>query len=514
MNKELSSILPVTITVELSSPGRDASECELLAPLTKMVESNGSGFTLKDALMISPQRDTREKTYHMSLDKRPYEVKTKHLPMSKKECKLAVVTDQSVYENLVRETTMEKYQRMLLSSISHEIRNPLNAVEGYLTMLKELAKEDEQDYIGKIRGAAQQVDLIVSGACDLLLNESKTTVLQPQHFDLAEITRSVLDIVSPNASKKALQLSLYPDSTVPRTICSDSKRYKVILFRLLANAVKFTEKGRIEVRSSYNERTKVLTTTVCDTGMGIADDAKEHLFQLYGNLDHANIYNPQGMGLGLALCKKIARILGGDISCSSVLGMGTSFTFTINNHDETPSTAGTAGTFSGLAFAELSFTAPTGEEVHQRVKLFYPPAASTFRRTANTVMQPNFDCSCAQVLIVDDEATNRTVLAHYLKSISVSSVGAENGAEGIRYVEQRMELNECCQRYKLILMDINMPIMDGTKATEELMRMFEKHPEARAPIVAVTAANIQRREDLQNLLSVGFNDVCMGCGVT
>ncbi len=451
--------------------------------------------------------------YHMTLDRKPYEVKTKYIPMSsKKECKIAVVTDQSVYENLLKETTMEKYQRMLLSSISHEIRNPLNAIEGYLTILKEQEREDMEDYIEKIHGSTQQVDLIVSGACDLLLNDNKTTVLQPQHFDLSELIESVVDIVRPNINKRSLMVDCNMESTVPRRISSDPKRYRIILFQLLANAVKYTERGKICVGTRYSPVDKTLTTTVSDTGVGITDEVKAKLFQLYNNMEKANVYNPQGMGLGLALCKKLSRILGGDIVCDSSVGSGSSFTFTINNYDERAPDVTKA--------PELRFSGPMGEEVRQNVKLLYPSPAlavaeTASHRNAQCIMSPpSYSCSCAQVLIVDDEATNRSVLSHYLKTISVASEGAENGAEGIRYVKQRLALSECCRKYKLIVMDINMPIMDGTEATAILMRLFEQNPGVKTPIVAVTAANLQTRDDLQKLLSVGFSDISIPERVT
>ncbi|MDR3549363.1 MAG: hybrid sensor histidine kinase/response regulator [Candidatus Pacebacteria bacterium] len=510
MNKELSLILGINRPLD-SSPNSTGDERSRLYrspdpdPFVHMVEVGDQEKSLREIMFGSKKWEENkheqdaEEVHHMTLEGKPYELKTKYIAMTgRKECKIAVITDQSVYENLVKEKTMEKYQRMLLASISHEIRNPLNAIEGYLTFLKEQDKTDLEDYIAKIRWAAQQIDLIVTGACDLLLNEGKTMILQPQRFDLREIIDSVVAIVTPNLEKKQLIMKVSQVGAIPRRITSDPKRYKIVLFQLLANAVKYTEKGKIEISIKYDEDTQIVTTVVNDTGIGMNEDTKEKIFQLYTNLEKANTYNPQGMGLGLALCRKLARLLGGDVICVSSVGSGSSFTMTMKNYEKERK--------GSAPRPELRFAGPNGEEV-QKIQFFYPsPSATSFHHAASSNTIPSRACSCAQVLIVDDEATNRAVLAHYLKSISVTSEGVENGSEAVVYVKQRI-MSECCNKYKLIIMDINMPIMDGTEATAILMKLFEANPALKTPIVAVTAANMQTRTDMQNLLSVGFSDI-------
>lgn len=430
-----------------------------------------------------------------------YEVKTKYLPgLWPKEHMIAVVKDQTVYSQLLKRQLLEKYQRMLLSSISHEIRNPLNAVEGYCTMLMDLKivrNPDMAEICRKIQGSVQQMDFIVSGACDLMVNDKTLILLYNDEVSMRTAVQEVIDIVKPSLGQKPVIINSTISDDVPATICTDCKRFKIILFNLLANAVKYTYEGKIDIDLEYSPSTQILTTTMKDTGVGMKEENIGKLFELYSNLEHVNPYNPQGMGLGLTLCRKLSRALGGDITATSALEKGSTFIFAIKNAS---SSSGNSNMLNIDSSNEAVPDEICNDYFIQDVKVTAP----------SLILRPVVPCSCPRVLIVDDEATNRLVLGAYLKSMGLTFEEAENGRIAIEKVKKRLaSKSRCrCRKYKLILMDINMPEMDGTAATNALIELFHKEKAARAPIVAVTAANIQTRVDIQRLQSLGFEEIC------
>ena len=251
----------------------------------------------------------------------------------------------------------------------------------------------------------------------------------------------------------------------------------------------------------------MLSTTVEDTGCGIDDEKMTTLFQLYGGISTANEYNPQGMGLGLSLCKRLTKALGGEISVSSQVGVGCAFTFTIQ-HSVTDRVATQNESLPKIK-EERS---PTG--VNQRIKILVPEsskminmATALAKNRRNSIMVlPMPRCRCSQVLVVDDESINRFVIKSYLSSIEIDTDEAENGQVALEKVAKKAE-STCCKGYKLIVMDINMPVMDGTTATGKLIESFEKDQSIKAPIITVTAANMQSKADIEALLSVGFVDI-------
>lgn len=493
-NKELRLILPLEQTNNNTCNKNHEKELDIFDAI---MEQNEPHTTLKSA--ITSVELNEEKSYRMELDKHIFEVKAKSLPIcSGKTSRIAVVKDQTVYDSLVKEKTLEKYQKMLLSSISHEIRNPLNVIEGYLTFIRE-AKGDYENSCMKLRCAAHQIDFIVDGACDLLLCENKTIILQPRLFGVKECISELLEIVSPNYENKGLEVSLKLQPNFPHEISSDAKRYKLILFQLLNNAIKYTTRGSITIECNYDLETGLMTTAISDTGVGISPDVVSGLFKLYTNIEKANAYNPQGMGLGLALCDKLSKMLGGDISCTSVPGQGSTFSFSIKDYS--------ARKNANEPEIHIPLHGLMGDEI-QNVKLFYPSTVldTNCSPSSRSDVGSTKSCECPQVLIVDDDPTNRMVLKYYLSAMNLTADEADNGLIGCEKVEARAN-SSCCTRYQLIVMDINMPVMDGTEATARLMEFFKTHKKTKAPILAVTAANMQTRDDVQNLLSVGFTDL-------
>ena len=253
------------------------------------------------------------------------------------------------------------------------------------------------------------------------------------------------------------------------------------------------------IKIDYEKEKGQLTTSVEDTGCGIREEKMETLFALFSNIDTANPFNPQGMGLGLALCKRLSKMLGGDIIVSSKLNEGSTFTFNIKCY---------ARSELKRSIPEIEAALPVEyepETVTNEIRLFIPLTLE--KSCASELNMKTLEtCSCAAALVVDDEPTNRLILKSYLFALGIIADEAENGQVALNRVKSRTNV-ECCRKYRLILMDINMPIMDGTVATQKMMELFMEDKKLRTPIVAVTAANLDFRKDMQALLSIGFADV-------
>ena len=502
----ISSPLPVDSSSQWLSSDRprDVKRTDsdnILSQLDTIVEIGEEGHSLRSVIVETNDDSSDNHSYHMvnKESRNVYEVKTKYLPiLSSKGHKLVVVKDQTIYEQVIKERSMKKYQRILLASITHEIRNPLNSIMGYLTTIAETENLAEAKQAGEyVRGAVEQIRYIVASSCDLTMIDSSTLVIEPSAFDLRGAIENVINVIRPNLEAKPITLHITQTDAVPDPVHSDQKRYELIMFHLLSNAVKYTMEGEIKVAVDYDDRTGLVKTSVADTGVGMSPDSLSKLYQLYANVDKANPYNPQGMGFGLTLCKRLSRLLGGDIEARSLLGKGSTFEFTVANVMTTEQSQRLEG--------QIKEEGPDGD-LRQSVRVIF----ASQRHLAPGLQDKAKDikaCSCPAVLVVDDDAANRSVLKSFLKAIDATADEAENGLAAIGKVKERLR-KDCCQRYSLILMDINMPIMDGTTATEELMQLFAVNPAAKASIVAVTAANLESYSEVHNLLSVGFSKIC------
>ena len=489
MNKELLSDL------EITNSNNTETEIEknniLLLERCKSI-SEKEGHTLQSAIKREDDFNIGSQIYNMESETngKISEVKTIYLPINvSKAIKVGVIKDQTIYEQLVKEKLQEKSQRMLLSSISHEIRNPLNGIYGYMAVIQDSNDFTEIKTISKkIEYEVERVELIVSSACDLMMNENKMLILQPEKVNIPEIIQQVINMFLSEIEAKNLKVEItIPQQDLP-PFFTDAKKFKQILFHLLTNAVKYTSEGNINISAEYDARLNKLRTTVLDTGIGMSEEVVQKLFHLYANIDKANAYNPQGMGFGLTLCKKLCSIMDGDITVTSELGKGSTFVFSIKN-------------FENKNIEREIIIEEAGGKQMKELKVFVPQNIPINRPSKTELYKGE------GILIVDDEPVNRVILKAYIKALDVNTEEAGNGSIALEKVMERgkgMNL-----RYKIILMDINMPVMDGTEATEKLIQLFKENPKLQTPIIAVTAANFQTRTDIQNLLSVGFCDICI-----
>ncbi len=245
-----------------------------------------------------------------------------------RKCKAIILQDQSAYERLSR--LDEKYQKLYVASIVHDIRTPLNGVMGMLEMLDTFTRSTEEGlYLAVAQKTCKLLLFLTYDITDYSQLEASRFKPNNAPVNIREVVAEVNQLLSFSFERKRLALYMETSDTVPPSVVIDKNRYMQILLNLESNALKFTFTGYVKVCLDLDPQNDMLITSVRDTGVGIRDEEIPQLFTFFGKLDSGAPMNPQGVGFGLAICKKLAEGLGGYISVTSRLGVGSTFTFGI-----------------------------------------------------------------------------------------------------------------------------------------------------------------------------------------
>ncbi|MBK8397607.1 MAG: response regulator [Leptospiraceae bacterium] len=369
-----------------------------------------------------------------------------------------------------------KEKTEFLANMSHEIRTPLNAVIGFTELLKntELTKIQKQ-FVDNANLSAQTLLAIINDILDFSKIEAGMLDIENIKTDLIEVFKDCFEIVKFSADKKAIQLLLDIDSQMPRFGFIDPIRLKQILLNLLSNAIKFTEIGEVELKVVYthveNSKGK-LSFTVRDTGIGIKNEQKEKLFKAFSQADSSTTRKFGGTGLGLIISELIAKKFGSKIELESEYGKGTTFYFHIV-----------------IDFEEDKKNTPEPVPVIEDSE-----PIENWKDSENRSVQNK---SKFNILIVDDVDLNLKLLQNIFENFFPESklLEATNGKEAISaFLETKLDL---------IIMDIQMPVMDGLEATRNIRKLEEKSNK-NIPIIAITAGT--SKEEEEKCFAAGMND--------
>jgi len=360
-----------------------------------------------------------------------------------------------------------------LAMMSHEIRTPMNGVLGVADILARTELNPVQaNYVQVIQSSGQTLLSILNDILDFSKIEAGKLQLETTEFSLDKLLADITELFRFRLRPDGPRFTCQADGSLPKTLSGDAVRVRQILFNLVGNAFKFTEHGQITVRVSRAPddlaapaKTVLLRFSVNDTGIGLTPEQAGRLFRSFEQADNTITRKYGGTGLGLAICKRLAEMMGGAIGVNSTAGQGSEFWFTVR-----------MGGVDALPLA-----APANKAL---------PEPNATPAPTPTELNP-----ATRILLVEDNAINRLVMTNMLQRLGLSCAGvAENGQQAVDMVDAAAGGS-----FDLVLMDSQMPVMDGLQATRILRQKGFK-----APIIGVSAGAMQ--EERQAALTAGACD--------
>ena len=352
-----------------------------------------------------------------------------------------------------------------LATMSHEIRTPMNGILGMAQLLLMPSLQDSQrtNYARTILTSGQTLLTLLNDILDFSKIEAGKLQLEATVFQPTQLIQETHTLFEETANGKNLRLESTWHGAVDQRYQADAHRLRQMLSNLVGNAIKFTASGQVHMEASELERdmgSALLEFSVTDSGIGIPTDKLGLLFKPFSQSDTSTTRQFGGTGLGLSIVSSIAKLMGGDVGVESVSGKGSRFWFRIR---------------AGLV--------ATGENSRQAQRVSQQPATTARLR--------------GRVLVIEDNLTNRMVIEAFLTSLGLTVTLANDGAQGVGVITQG-ELPD------LVLMDLQMPVLDGYAATEQIRAWEIKNNRPRLPIIALTANAFD--EDRQHCLAVGMDD--------
>jgi len=372
----------------------------------------------------------------------------------------------------VEAESANKAKSEFLANISHEIRTPLHAVIGMTELLLEssLAK-DQQYYADTISSSAHLLLLLINDLLDFSRIEAGYIDQEKEDFDMRRLIGDIMSLMKDSASRKRLLLDSRVDERLSFCLTGYPGYLRQVLMNLIQNAVKFTYKGMVSLHVTLLSETPEhvsLEFSVKDTGVGIAEEQLKVIFHRFTQIDASSTRKEGGTGLGLAIVKQLVTFMGGEVSVDSRQGEGSDFRFSL-----TFDKAGEAK--ADQSSADLSCRQKDG-----------------FRssRSVDDIIRPH------RILLVEDNVINQKVAQAMIEKIGYEIDIAVNGEEAVEALQQK--------QYGLVLMDLQMPVMDGFEATRRIRKFGGLALNARVPVVAMTAN--ATREDRELCLRAGMDD--------
>lgn len=366
-------------------------------------------------------------------------------------------------EALIKAQQASQAKTMFLNNMSHDMRTPMNAIMGF-TNLASMHLDDRElvrDYLGKIAAASDHLLSLINDVLDMSRIESGKVAIEETSCSLTQILQSIQSMIQADLETKKLNFRLDDGALIHPDVVCDRLRLDQVLLNALSNALKFTPAGGDIIltaaeRPGDTEDTAVYEFCIKDTGIGMAPEFIDHIFEPFERERTSTVSGIQGTGLGMSITKNLVELMNGQIAVESRKGCGSAFTFTFT-----------------FRFGE----APAEQEM------------------ADTL--PEQQLVGRHILLVEDNELNQEIAVTILEEAGCIVDVAENGAEAVEKVSHSLE-----NPYEVILMDIQMPVMDGIEATKAIRAMSDPHL-AKVPIIAMTANVFE--EDCQRVLSAGMN---------
>ncbi len=430
--------------VPLKDPGGAVTEVMLmLIDVTKRIQAEESLRTMNTELEERVQERTRE------LESLNAELKQKNLELER-----AVLSAEAANSS----------KSEFLANMSHEVRTPLNGIVGMIQlMLSTQLNDEQQEYLDVIQTSADSLLVIINDILDFSKIESGTLEFHNVSFDLSQELENTLKLLSLKADEKNISLRHDIDPELSALVRGDTNRLRQVLLNLLGNAIKFTDEGEVVLTARQLVVTidrVAVEISVSDTGIGIPEDRLPVIFDSFTQADGTISRRYGGTGLGLAISRRIVGMMGGKLDVHSEVGRGSTFSF------------------------RCSFAKGDESMLPER------PSQAAYR-----VAEPGAGAVGHRILVVEDNFINQKLMRILLEKAGHSVSLAGNGQEALDLLER--------DRFDLMFMDVQMPVMDGLSAARAI-REKEDGASARIPIIALTASAFQ--EDRDQCLEAGMND--------
>jgi CheY-like chemotaxis protein len=336
--------------------------------------------------------------------------------------------------------------------MSHDLRTPLSSILGFSELLMNKANntEEKQD-LEMIHRSAEQLTLLINDLLEISSIEAGETKINFSPVNITELLHEIVRSLQRSAKNKGLSLEIQLDNSLPHLLQTDIKRIRQICANLLTNAIKYTDSGKVQLKATQktHDSTNNLVIEVLDTGRGVPKEMQKAIFDPFRQVEETNLHPTEGKGLGLAICKNLVHAMNGHIEIESAKGHGSLFRVTL-------------------------------------------PILQVEEELPN--FTPDLKKLSGHILLVEDDGVNQIILERMLEHFGLTITKAENGEVAIKLLKSNAE------KYSLILMDCQMPEMDGWKAT----KLIRNNLKLKTPIIAVTA--YAQNEDIQRSIEMGMND--------